>query len=143
MVGAVLETVWLLTDKIFIMQKKSIRAISNLEYNAHTNDSYKKLEILKLPELFKENIIVYFFNTLKLGMNSNVSPYMILHSEIHNHDTRNRNKLVLPLTRKSHTQAAFLFQGIVEWNNLSDEIKCTNSSKLLRRKLRRHYLVNY
>ena len=45
-------------------------------------------------------------------MNSNVSPYMILHSEIHNHATRNRNKLVLPVTRKSHTQAAFLFQGI-------------------------------
>jgi len=45
--------------------------------------------------------------------------------------------------RKSHSQAAFLFQGIVEWNALSDEIKCTNSTRLLRKKLRKHYLANY
>ena len=76
-------------------------------------------------------------------MNSNVSPYMLLHSEIHDHDTRNRNKLILPIAQKSHTQAAFLFQGIVEWNALPEEIKCTNSTRLLRKKLRKRYLANY
>ena len=74
-------------------------------------------------------------------MNSNVSqtPQHIIDifdSKIHKRDTRNRNQLVLPITQKSRTQAAFLFQGIVERNYLSDEIKCKNFTRLLLKKFR-------
>ena len=132
-----------LTKQIFTKQKKSIRTILNFHFNAHTNSSFKNLEILKLPEFFKENITVYFYNTINRGMNLNVSPFMVSHSEIHVHNTRNRNRLVLPLTRKSRTQAGFLFQGIKEWNNLTEDMKSANSSKILRRKLRKYYIENY
>ena len=57
----------------------------------------------------------------------------------HIDNTRNRNQLVLPLTRKSDTQAVFLFRGIKEWNNLTEDI-LTYSSRLLKRKLRKYYV---
>ena len=51
---------------------------------------------------------------------------MVSHTEIHEYNTRNRNQLILPVTRKSHTQARFLFQGIKEWNNLTKDMESTN-----------------
>ena len=80
--------------------------LSQAKLNLSCTKKFKK------PELFRENITAYFFNTLKLGINSNVLFLFLI--------TRNRNKLVLPITQKSHTQAAFLFQGIAEWNALSN-----------------------
>ena len=68
---------------------------------------------------------------------------MISHSEIHQYNMRNKNQLVLPLTRKSYTQTGLLFQGIKEWKNLTEIMKSTNSSRLLRRKLRKYYIEYY
>ena len=110
----------------------------NLTFNAHTNNSFKNLKILKLLELFRGNITVYLYNTLNRGMNLNVSPYMVSHSEIHLHNTRNRNRLVLPMTRKSRTQAGFFFRRIKEWNNLTEDMESANASKLLRQKFRKY-----
>ena len=50
-----------LINKLFVIQKKAIRAISNLNYNDHTNIHFKNLKILKLQDVFKENIMVFFF----------------------------------------------------------------------------------
>ena len=38
------------TSKIFVIQKKAIRAINNLAYNEHTNAYFKCNKILKLPD---------------------------------------------------------------------------------------------
>ena len=35
-------------DKIFILQKKAIRIINNLEFLAHTSANFKQLGILKI-----------------------------------------------------------------------------------------------
>ena len=77
--------------------------------NAYSNSSFNSLEILKLPELLRENMTVYFYNTLNRSMNFNVSPYMVFHTEIQEHYTRKINQPVIPSTRKSHTQAGILF----------------------------------
>ena len=133
------------TKQIFTMQKKSIRAILNLHFSEHTYSSFKNLKILKLIDLFRENITVcvYFYNTLSRGMNLDVSPHMVSHSEINEYNMRNRNQLVLPLNHKSHTQAGFLFQGIGEWNILTEDVKSTNSSRLLKWKLGKYFIENY
>ena len=41
------------TSKIFVLQKKAIRAINNLAYNEHTNAFFKYNKILKLSEQYK------------------------------------------------------------------------------------------
>ena len=70
---------------------------------------------------------------------------MVSHSEIHEYNMRDKNQLVLPSTRKPHsdTQTGFLFQGIKEWDNLTEEMKSTNSSRLLGNKeiLHRRLLI--
>ena len=43
----------------------------------------KNLKSLKINKKFRKNISVYFSYTLKSGMNTKVSPFMVRHSEIH------------------------------------------------------------
>ena len=95
-----------------------IRAISNINYNDHTNIHFKNVRILKLNDVFKENIVLFFFNTLKINMNANVSALLTYRQIIHSYETRNRSKINIPLLKRSQTQTAFLYQGIIEWNSL-------------------------
>ena len=132
-----------LINKLFVIQKKAIRAISNLNYNDHTNIYFKNLKILKLHDVFKENIMVFFFNTLKMNMNANVSPLLTYRQNIHDYETRNRSKLNIPLLKKSQTQSAFLYQGIKEWNSLPPAVSDIKTSKQLRLWLKNFYLSRY
>lgn len=132
-----------LTDKIFVLQKKSIRAILNLHYNCHTNQYFKYLNLLKLSDLYKVNLMVFFYSSLNLGMNRNVSVYMQTHADTHSHNTRNRNKLKIPLVHKAHTQRSFLHRGINEWNSLPEIITESSSTVILWKNLKTLYLSCY
>ena len=56
-------------------------------------------------------------------LNTKVSTFRVRHSGIQIYETRNRDKLVLPLARKARTQSGFFFQGVKEWNGLPDKLK--------------------
>ena len=49
------------TSKIFVLQKKAIRAINNLAYNEHTNAYFKCNKILKLSDHYKLQVSNYLF----------------------------------------------------------------------------------
>ena len=128
------------TDKLFITQRISIRAIQNLKYITHTSPHFKNLKLSKLYEIFRENITVYFFSTLDRGMNTNVSIFMVRHSVIPIYDTRYKDKLVVRQARKARKQSGFFFQGVEEWNGLLDRLNNSENNRQLRRKLKTHYL---
>ena len=127
-------------NRIRVLQKKSIRAICNLPYNSHTNIHFKSLKILPLDDIFKENISVFIYQTLKTGQNTNISGSFINHSDIHAYQTRYRDNLVLPRSRKSRTQKGFLYRGIKVWNSLSNDTKDSKTVRLLRLNLRKSFI---
>ena len=52
------------TSKIFVLQKKAIRAINNLAYNEDTNVYFKCNKILKLSDQYKLQVSNYIFQLL-------------------------------------------------------------------------------
>ena len=48
-------------NSVFIVQKKVIRVINNLDYFASTNRSFSELKILKLYDIFVYFTCIYFF----------------------------------------------------------------------------------
>ena len=50
------------TSKIFVLQKKAIRAINNLAYNEQTNAYFKCNKILKFSDQYKLQVSNYIFN---------------------------------------------------------------------------------
>ena len=130
-------------NKIRVLQKKSIRAICNLSFNAHTRNHFKNLKLLTVDDIFKENISIFVYKSLKMDQNIAISGSFICHSDIHVYDTRNRDQLVLPRSRKSRTQKGFLIRGIKIWNELSIELKSLRTLKLFKMNIKNHLLENY
>ena len=99
-------------ERIFKLQKKAIRAVNLLPYNHHTNDYFKQMEILKVHDLYKLRALLYTF-----------SNNFFTQADVHDHNTRNRNNLVVPQYRRARTQSSIFYQGISLWNNLPSEVR--------------------
>ena len=74
--------------RMYILQKKAIRLISNAKYNSHTSKLFKKLNLLKLPDIYTLSCSSLFYNA-----NSTKSfPYLLAqlptNTSIHDHNTR-------------------------------------------------------
>ena len=130
-------------NKIFILQKKSIRAIYSLPYNAHTNDYFKINNLLKVHELYKLNLcsLVYRYTQPSVDLPSAVRFQTM--ANIHAHDTRNSHNLVAPRYNLAKSQSSFLYNAINEWNSISAEIQNCTSLKTFKCHLREHYCSSY
>ena len=132
-----------LTDKIFILQKKSIRAINSLPYNEHTNSFFKSMNILKLPDLYNQYLATYFFSTICKDRNFNVSSYLQPNSSFHNYPTRNSSNIRLPFYKKSQSQNSFLYRGIQIWNTLPEDLRTIDSITSFRKKYKELTVSQY
>ena len=112
-----------LINKLFILQKKAIRAVNFLPYNSHTNDYFKEMRILKLSDLFKMQTSQYIFKTLHSNNDDELHANLLKHSDIHNYNTRGADKFNIPKYNKSKSQCNIDFSGTKIWNSLPVNIK--------------------
>ena len=120
-------------DRLFKLQKKAVRAINCLPYNEHTHEYFKSMKILKTDDLHKLRMCIHMF------LNRNAPS----HADIHSHDTRNRNDLILPRYNKTRTQSSWMYRGILEWNSLPEEIKNIRTLNAFKNSIKRNILNNY
>ena len=132
------------TKPLFIMQKKAIRAIYNLEYRAHTNEYFKLLPTLKLPDLFKYQTAIYIYKTLNL---QNFDPFLNndleLTSNLHDHNTRNINHILPQHYNLSKTKFSMKNIGTKIFNEIPIEINNMNSLYKFKIKMKKHYIGKY
>ena len=98
-------------------QKRIIRSIADADYLAHTTPLFKNLNLLKLTDLYKFQIIVD--THLKIQQGS----YQIEH----NYNTRNCNQSKPKPHRLMRTQQSITYNGPILWNSIPDEIKAIKS----------------
>ena len=65
----------------------------------------------------------------------------IRHTQIHSHQTRNSNSIVLPLYNLSNSQRNVSYNGPKYWNELSDHLRDSSSFKLFKRELKKFMFV--
>ena len=91
------------TNRITKLQKRSIRIICNAKYNAHTDPLLKKMNILKVHDIFELKCLKIYHNYL----NSKVPYYISTLFPVthHPHNTRHRGQLIARSTsaRSSNT----------------------------------------
>ena len=81
-------------NRLFKIQKKTIRIITNSKYNAHTEPIFKALTILKLEDLYKLCVYKFYFNYCHVQLPDYFQHLEILERKyIHHHDTRSKLKL--------------------------------------------------
>ena len=74
--------------RIYILQKKAIRTISKSKYNAHTEPIFKKLQFLKLNDIFKLQQLKLYYKLIKGDLPKYFQNFSYIHNfEIHHHYT--------------------------------------------------------
>ena len=131
------------TNKITVLQKKSIRAINNLPYNDHTNDYFLDMNLLKLNDLFKYKVALLMFKTLKFSENHDLLEALTKFSDIHNHFTRNLNTFRVPKYNKKQSKFCIENQGVNIWNSLPIDLKNINSLHKFKKQLKSYYVSKY
>ena len=103
-------------NRIFIIQKKTIRAINSLPFNSHTNMYFKNMKLLKVEDIYNRNVLLHIAE--KISRNE-----LIFSLDIHEHNTRGRNSLNIPRCNLSHTLLSWKYRGQMLWNSLPERIK--------------------
>ena len=132
------------TKPLVILQKKTIRSIFNLEYRAHTNDYFKLMNSLKLNDLYKCQILSYFYKTLNFpNFDPTLKNSLQWTSDIHSHDTRNINK-ILP-THHNLTKTKFCMKhiGTKLYNEIPSEICQLTTLFKFKKNIKKYYVSKY
>ena len=97
------------SSRLHKLQKRGIRTVTNSKYNAHTEGIFKRLNLLKLPDIYKNSILKFYYKY----ENNTVPDYFKATSFItkpsHDYSTRQRDTLRNPATHTSHAQQSLRF----------------------------------
>ena len=85
------------TDRLFKLQKWTIGVISKSKFNAHTDPFFQNLQILKMEDLHKLNVVKFYYKLIHKNIPQYFHTNMILAK--HSYPTRNNKKLVAPKIR--------------------------------------------
>ena len=82
------------------IQKKAIRIITNSKYLQHTTPIFKQLNLLKLEDMFKMNMLKWYFRHQNGQLPSYFLDFEIkAQQDIHNIDTRHKSHIAPPVPR--------------------------------------------
>ena len=121
--------------RIYKLQKKAIRTISKSKYNAHTEPIFKKLQFLKLNDIFKLQQLKFYYKLIKGDLPKYFQHFSYIHNfEIHHHYTRETSSIFIPRVNHAYAQKHIRHNLIQTINNtpnniidgsLLDQLSCT------------------
>ena len=120
-------------SKLILTQKKIIRIINGSKYDAHTEPIFKKLNILKLDDIYKLCVAKYCHNYFTSSLPSNILTLFSTISDIHEHATRHNTCHTLKKykPRTVTTRQHIICNGPNVWNSLSNVVYTGRNSQLV------------
>lgn len=131
------------TNKIFILQKKAIRAINNLDFNSHTNEYFILNQILKLEDQYRFQISAYIFKLLNSNTDKEVLIELQKNIRDHPHDTRNGEVLSVSRIIRSKSKNMISHNGVKFWNSIPSNIRNSNSFYKFKNNVKTFFLDQY
>ena len=81
-------------EKVFKIQKKAVRIITNSKFNAHTSPIFKNLRLLKVEDIFKFSCLTSFYKLERPEQHPSPAYFSSLitrNHDLHQYNTRNYN----------------------------------------------------
>ena len=110
------------SSRLFKLQKRAMRIITCSKYNAHTDPIFKKLNLLKLSDLYNVSVLKFYhkFKNDKLPL---YFKDIISITSQHNYQTRGRSNPNFNYTRTSHAKHSIRNHMPVFLSTLPNSIK--------------------
>ena len=133
--------------KIKKLQKKAIRIISKAHAHDHTEPKQKALKVLKIEDLYKQNVNCLMFDCIKGKAPDNMKDLFKKRSDNEGCMTRattNKSENVLVTkARGSAARRGFRVKGPECWNKLPADIQNIEIKEKFRTDLKNLYLESY
>ena len=113
----------ILSNKLLLLQKKIVRALSFADYSAPTNPIFKELNILKFQDLFKCQLASLMWDFDKGTLPESLVPLFIKRNNVHSLNLRNAKNDKLYTASKKATRYgfhSFSHKGSLLLNELKD-----------------------
>ena len=114
-------------DKILKLQKRAVRYMCGLNRFSHCSTYFKELGILTVPSLYVLEVCLY----ARKRMNQ-----MKRVGDNHEHDTRMKNDVAIPIHRTSRFESKPSFQGTRFYKRLPKNIREIESYKEFKKTLK-------
>ena len=121
-------------NRIYYLQKRVVRAITNSEYRAHTAPLFSKLEILDIFQVNTLDTAKFMFryhNNLLPPLFRNL---FMTNSQVHRYDTRTASNYRVHSCRTNIKKFSILYQGPRIWNCLLHLLQTCQAFLSLRKK---------
>ena len=114
-------------EKLFKIQKRMIRIISNSRYLDHTDPLFKKLNLLKISSIYKYSIALLMYK-VEYNMIPNVMKhFFVSNTQVHSHNTRQALLFHIPDFKHIKSNSSLIYQGPLIWNALPLHIRGSSS----------------
>ena len=129
-------------QKLEIIQKKAIRAISWSEFNSPTKTLFHRYKLLRLAEYnYFQNACIMYQTVNKL--NHKLSDLIPIFLPQHGHNTRKKTLITGKKRKLKCTCFSIVHRGPEIWNELDEDLKMSHSLSIFKAKLKTQLLLTY
>jgi hypothetical protein len=107
---------------IFILQKRAIRIIHNIRRRTSTKINFHKLNLLRLPEIYKYSVIIFIYKYKNGLLPLPFKNFYAENRDFHSYQTRSAANLQVPLTRTKIASSFIKKTGVSIWTEFSSKI---------------------
>jgi hypothetical protein len=134
-----------LQKRLIVLQKKCLRHIANVKFNAHTETLFKKYHMLKLHDIYKVNCCKLYYRC-KLNILPNYHTNKLPSIEtVLTRSTRQSSNIYVNIIRLSIEKQLLNYKIGTQWNSLPNNIKEISNVSLtsFSRCLKSHVISSY
>ena len=122
---------------IQILQNRLLKVLTSKGYRYDTNKLHNDLGILKVNDIFKQEVVLFVHNFKYNKLPKIFDNYLTTFYEVHNRNTRYTNSnYILPIPSNKFGKSTLKFKGAQIWNDLGRNLKKIESIKSLRKTLK-------
>jgi hypothetical protein len=129
--------------RIWILQKKAIRVITNQPYNAHTNPLFHKLKILKLEDIHMLQLGQFMHKMCHTELPDPLNSKLVINAQVHHHNTRTSTNPRRPQIKTSIASNSIYYQSSGIFCNMDLNIRNIQQFSVFSSKLKSHIIQQY
>ena len=110
-------------NKVFLLQKRAVRIITNSPWLAHTAPLFRKLNLLTIGQINKLQSACFMFKCVNCDVPIYFSNMFVTNINVHQHNTRQVDCLHVYPSRTKIRQFSIAVYGIKIWNSLPENLR--------------------
>ena len=127
-------------NRLVLLQKRIIRILAKVPFDAHTDPIFKEFQLLKFEEIYFLQLGIFMSKYSIHSLPKNFDDMFPRINEIHGYNTRRARDFYLTKCRTKMRQFSIIYQGPLFYNSLSSDIRDASSLSIFKSKLKFYLL---